>query len=164
MRSLIALVLLLSLSGCAELQQQQATKQQQTQLQNYVTINKPLAKEGKMKWSDYYMGMYEIFQASNFIDRGFMMQTLAECIDVAKKYEAGTISKDEFDSFKLKKEADVAANVDNMKMEQAKIQALRPPPVYIPPPAYQPPPMQPIRMPTQTNCYRMGNNVNCTTY
>lgn len=40
-------------------------------------------------------------------------------------------------------------------------------PVYIPPPVVIPPvqftPMQ-TRQPTQTNCYRVGNNVNCTTY
>jgi methionyl-tRNA formyltransferase len=116
MRLLIALVLVLTLGGCAHLEAQKVS--------NWARQNKPLAESGQMKWSDYYTQLFDHIKAvpDNINGKGFYLQASATMIDAAKAFEEGRASKDEFDSFQrqmIAKEAEYQESVRYRNAQQA---------------------------------------------
>lgn len=59
------------------------------------------AKAGNMKWSEYYLQLYDKINAiqGNAIGKGWYLGATNALIDASKAYEAGKVSKDEFESF-----------------------------------------------------------------
>jgi hypothetical protein len=90
--TLSALVLLLI--GCAV----NPTQQVVAKINEHAAINKPKAELGVLKWSVYYGEMLELVKTlpSNVPQKNLEMTQYSYGIEMAKKYEAGEISKDDF--------------------------------------------------------------------
>lgn len=92
MRTWTFLAVALLLAGCATAPQQNWNA---IAAQDYVATNKPLAEAGTLKWSEYYKGAYRVAGAAGA--HGTTLARLNEVIRDAEQYEAGTISKSEFE-------------------------------------------------------------------
>lgn len=69
----------------------------------YAEQNKPLAERGKMKWSDYYKGLYDTSARAG--ESGQMLMRINTMILAAQSYEGGTLSKDQFEYFRRQAQA-----------------------------------------------------------
>jgi len=67
-------------------------------MNRYTTENLPKAEDGQILWSDYYQGALD--KARRLPDtmavKSFMVTTYSEGVVMAKKYEAGQLSKSDF--------------------------------------------------------------------
>jgi hypothetical protein len=63
----------------------------------YAGTNRPLAEQGVIKWSDYYKGLYSSVANSNTPGRGRTMARANVMIMAAISYEAGSITRDQFE-------------------------------------------------------------------
>jgi len=99
--------------GCAAVPDQ-ATKD----LQAWATPAKEEAKAGRMKWSDYYKGLYERLRVTKFNDTPFMMDVTSSLIDIALAYEAGAIDQNTFESLQRQSEVLVVQNAQNLSQVQ----------------------------------------------
>ena len=152
MRKILA-VLMVLLTACASQPSGAVLAYKQ-----YIDQNKPLAKSGAIKWSDYFLGVYQRAAAAGAPGRA--LSNMNDMIAQAKRYEAGEITKDQFDHLGREMQANerdretseraqslaVAAEQQNLGVQQfaagmALIQASQPQPYYQAPP-------QPIRSPT----------------
>jgi len=139
-------------------------------MQGWVDANRPLAEQGKIKWSDYYTEMYDRSNKITFPNKGATLERIATMIQVSKEYESGRISKDQFDHATRLAQAgqakddeaqDAAARqrmaaalqntADGYKRSAENYQraAQQPVPTYTPP--------------QQINCTTYGNQTNCST-
>src|SRR5450830_375595 len=82
--------LVLFFVGCAQIQQHEAS--------SYVSTNKPLAESGSMKWSDYYKGLYEKVAQIKVNGTGQQLMLINNMISISLDYEAGKITKEQFDA------------------------------------------------------------------
>jgi len=58
----------------------------------------PQARAGEMKWSDYYMTLFERLSAlPSHPDKGVNMQMASTMIKASQDYESGQLSKQQFD-------------------------------------------------------------------
>lgn len=89
MRAAILLSLAI-LNGCAA-----APSLQYQEYKSYVAENLPRAKSGELKWSEYFNAVYSKASAANA--PGDTLRQMNEAIRMAQRYEAGTITKEEFD-------------------------------------------------------------------
>ena len=87
----IGVVILTVLTGCATGPGPSA---------QYAAANLQLAEQGKMKWSDYYTGLYNSALQSNQRNKAQIMGRASVMIDAAKTYERGGISDDQFQSLR----------------------------------------------------------------
>lgn len=141
----ILLILALLLSGCATNQQKPSA------FQIYAESNFARAESGEMKWSDYYLGAYEKLRLESSKNTGNQLIIFNELIDTAKAYEAGAITKDQFES----KRRDARGK---LKQLEANAQIENEPSIFAIPygPAYTPP--------RATTCTSSGGQTFCTTY
>ena len=85
-----ALVVALALSGCAS--------SQMNDLNAWAATALPQAKAGDIKWSDYYKTLFDKLSAiPSHPDKGIYMQMSSAMIKVSQDYEAGQLTKDQFD-------------------------------------------------------------------
>jgi len=124
--------------------------------QAYVDANRPLAIAGTLKWSTYYLGLYEKQQSGGA--PSFVLSTTNNLEATARRYEAGQISKKDFESARRGAQAEVAGHYENLATQQrveqqnrqmlaaqqlaasaAMLNASKPQPVYQTPQPYQPP-------------------------
>jgi hypothetical protein len=94
-KSFSVAVLTTIIAGCASPNRVAQSNPQMAELQFYVASNKPRAENGEMKWSDYYSGLYERHVAAHTPTE--LIQVVNKMLWNAQRYEAGAISKDEFD-------------------------------------------------------------------
>lgn len=155
MRKIIAIGAALILSACANPQQaayqaKQAAMMQQTQ-QDSAAVS-----AGAMKQSEYYARMYEMLSRPpvSQMDYG-AMPGASRMIDVSRRYEAGLITKDDFDSAKRQTMIEYQGFIQQARAQAAaQAEANRQAAVsyYL------------QTRPVTTNCTRYGNNVSCTGY
>lgn len=110
MKQLLVVVFLL-LSGCgAYAERQQSVRHAET----YIADKKPLAERGELKWSEYYKGLYQFFVWADA--PGDVLSRVNDLSRVAQDYEAGYITKDDFDYRRR------AAEAENRSAGQARAQ------------------------------------------
>lgn len=120
-----------------------------------------------MKWSDYYKGLYASASQSSIPNRGRVMARANVLIMASTSYEQGAITEDQFQF--LRREAQAAQATDDEAVEQRRNAALA---AYLKnwseqssrqaaESGYQI--VQPAKTTTtDTNCQRLGSQVNCT--
>lgn len=101
MRKLVFLVACV-LAGCAN------------QSVRYADVNKPLAQQGKIKWSDYYKGLYDTAAQSG--ESGQFLMRASNMILAAQSYEDGRINKDQFEA--LQREARASQTIEDDAADQ----------------------------------------------
>ena len=121
-------------------------------LHNWQATAKPLLASGKLSHLDYDKQEFEIIRSEpmNHLWR-IWAQRLSRQIEIRTDYQNGKISKDEA-NIRLRKAADDAIGKYDEDERLQSQQSNAPTPIYVPP------------QPTRTNCVKMGNTVNCTTY
>lgn len=77
--------------------------------QAYIATNRPHAEHGDIKWSEYYEGLYRTGTAAGMAP--FAQYRLNDMIRYAQQYEAGTLTKEEFDY--QRRAANAANNADS---------------------------------------------------
>lgn len=113
---IVLIAAILFLSGCVNLQ----TQSQMKEIYTWGIEHKAMAEKGDMKWSDYYQGMYDrIDQANGAGDKGFYLDITSQGIDASKSYEAGKISKDEFESYRRKEHAIIVQHDEDLRSRRA---------------------------------------------
>lgn len=73
----------------------------------YVAENRPKAMSGSIKWSTYYEGLVELAKKSQSIP----VSDWIEAVNMAKEFEAGRISKDDF--YRWREEGNARAKLQN---------------------------------------------------
>jgi hypothetical protein len=113
---LVALTLSLLMVGCAV----NPAQQLMTKINEHVAINRPKAELGVIKWSDYYSEMLELVRAlpNNVSQKNLEMTQYSYGIEMAKKYESGEISKEEF--YKWRADSNNLSSEYSKKFNQAK--------------------------------------------
>jgi hypothetical protein len=79
------------------------------QSMRYAEQNKPLAQQGKIKWSEYYKGLYDAGARSG--ESGQFLSRANVMISAALAYEGGKLSKDEFES--LQRQARASQTIED---------------------------------------------------
>jgi hypothetical protein len=96
-RIAIALVLAFLLNACASPQQ----KAQMTEFEQWRTSRHAQAKAGQVQWSVYYT---ELWSRMNQLPKNpqmpLWMATTAELIPIARRFEAGQITKEQFEDLR----------------------------------------------------------------
>lgn len=129
LRSIIPILLTILLVSCANLQQSENLRQENSKIEDqradiagYVSHQRPKFLSGEIKGSEYYRGLYRRWADSSFSDRGFMMSSIAASIEKSLAYENGQITKDEFELFGMKNNATIAEHEDQLKAERRQYQ------------------------------------------
>lgn len=153
MKLILIFALMLALSSCATVQP--ASK---SNAEIYSERNYPLLESGQMKYSDYYIGMYNSFESQPNYVTGEYLSVFNGLINNATDFESGKMTKEEFASKRREAKANLWKIDSDYQLKRQEIEAQRP---------VQPPPYIPyVRKshPTTTNCNTYGNNTTCTTY
>lgn len=154
-RNSLVLSIFLALVGCESAPHNQ-----------FADVNRPLAEQGKMKWSDYYQGLYDAALASNVPNKGQIMGRANSMIQAALAYEDRKISEQQFAYFRREVQAAQATDdqAEWSRRNAALAAMMKEASVKIEKNAnenaYQI--VQPART-TTTNCTSYGNQLNCTT-
>lgn len=180
MKKLIAIVVVVTLFGCAN----QAMNQGTIEANAWVAQNKPLAVQGTMPWSAYYEGAYDKFSVSNVAGKGALLSRINNMISTAKAYERGEISADQFNSYRRNLESEqfadneaigraneaarranaAAAFEASQRISEANARANASSGYQIVQPTPMSMPTQAIQPPIRTNCTNTGNRTDCTTW
>ena len=165
MKKLILLILISALISCSTTP---PIKSAQT---IYGESNFPLVETGQMKWSDYYIGLYESIASQPNYTTGDILKVIDSQIDAAKDYEGNKITKEAFESKRRKARAELYRIDSEYELKMQTIEASN---------AKQPEPepykykykYKPIeydyqlttqKRPITTRCNTYGNNTTCTT-
>lgn len=154
MKKMAWILLIALLTGCAS----GGPSEQQLGYGRYIAQNKPLLESGSIKHSTYFIGLYDAALRAGA--PGHVLTRLNNVVGYARQYEAGAITKDEFDQYErairaegvAQQQADQSqAQFDRERQQQLGVaqmaaglqmmQASQPQPYYAPPPQpqYQPP-------------------------
>jgi hypothetical protein len=110
----IAILVLLLIGSCASKPPPQVTA-----LQQYISENKPLAENGTIRWSQLYEGAYDRAAAAGA--PGDSLARINDMIRYAQQYEAGSISRMEFEYYRRATGAEEAsAEQQRAEKEQAR--------------------------------------------
>ena len=103
----------LILSGCVQMEVQK--------VKEWNTTAKAEAKAGNMKWSDYYLQLYDKINGiqGDVVGKGWYLGATNALIDASKAYEAGKVTKDEFESFQRDMTAKEAEYNEAVRMRQS---------------------------------------------
>jgi hypothetical protein len=109
---IIAILACLLLASCAS-----RPSRQFLDYQAYIQHQKPKAQAGDIKWSDYYKGLYDKAAAAGA--PGWRLTGFNQASGMAMRYEAGEITKDQFDyEIRALKAADASAGEAAMAQER----------------------------------------------
>ena len=94
MKYLLSLLIVVALTGCVA----NPSVKYVEDIKSYIAEDRPKALGGSLKWSTYYEGGLAIAKQipSNIQGRSDQINDWLESINVAKEYEAGRLTKDEF--------------------------------------------------------------------
>jgi hypothetical protein len=93
-RLALTLVLALFITACASPQQQA----QVAEFRSWQASRQAQARAGQVQWSVYYSELWgRMNQLPNDPQKPLMMATTAELIPIARRYEAGQITKEQFE-------------------------------------------------------------------
>ena len=134
----------------------------------YAELNKPLAEQGKLKWSDYYRGLYDAALNSTQRDKALVMERASIMIDAALAYERNEIREDQFQS--LRRQAQIAQAADEAAQSArtraalaAAMKSMGDSMKNNAESGYKIVPPAPIGT-TNTTCNSFGNQLNCTSH
>lgn len=163
-----AVVIVMLLVSCAT---QPQTPPYITEFSAWSIAERDKALRGEALWSSFYLEAYSRLGAlPPGIGKADTMDYYNRLIPAARDYEAGKITKEQFFDVRrfmqVEQQKKAAARqemqADANREAARQILMMR---AMTPAPVFQPLPMPPaVRSPTQTNCQRLGNEVNCTTY
>lgn len=111
------LLLAFLLAGCGAVEQRQAVRHAET----YIADKKPMAERGELAWSEYYKGLYNFLMWANA--PGDTLGRVNEMTRVAQDYEAGKITKDEFDYRRRAVQAETRTADQTRAQQQAQASA-----------------------------------------
>jgi len=89
-----AVALSLQLAGCAIFTETYGIQE----VDNWAARNEPLARSGKMKWSEFYGQYLERVSAAPVISQGPVVETLGIMVTASLFYERGRLGKADFES------------------------------------------------------------------
>ena len=93
-RLALTLILAFFITACASPQQQA----QVTEFRSWQASRQAQARAGQVQWSVYYSELWgRMSQLPNDPQKPLMMATTAELIPIARSYEAGRITKEQFE-------------------------------------------------------------------
>lgn len=162
MKKLAICLLLIALSGCAILEEQN----QLSATQIYSNQYKPLVDNGEMTWSEYYKGLYNTVENDNSPIRGEFLIILNDLIDSALSYENKNINKEQFESSRRKAKANVDIINSRYEMRMQELEASRPPPAVYQTTVKEADPLENwpmLKSPKNTRCTTYGNVTDCQT-
>lgn len=118
----------------------------ETAISEWIGTKRPLVNSGDMRWSDYLIELYDRYsklQGNEFAV--IEMSTISNLIKDARRYEAGEITKDQFDDLRReagarsaeKRQAVISAN--DAETRKAALQMLLNKPAQTTQPLYMPP-------------------------
>jgi len=90
----LAVALSLQLAGCAIFTETYGIQE----VDNWATENEPLARAGKIKWSQFYVQYLDKVSATPVISQGPIVETLGIMVTASLFYEQGRLSKADFES------------------------------------------------------------------
>lgn len=163
MRAII-LAIVVVLAGCETMPQQQGPDPRFVEVMQWRKEAMQQAREGKMKWSDFYIGAFERTSTLPNTPLGAVdLQLLSELIKISRKYEAGEITAEQFSD--ARRDAAVrfrAASAQLEQQQEAENEARRRAAIQMlgSRPAYQPYQLQPYQMPNSPP----SPPTNCTSY
>ncbi|PPC95213.1 MAG: hypothetical protein CTY33_00205 [Methylotenera sp.] len=161
MKIIFALLAVITISSCA------THSAPRSLVNDFHHANFAKVESGQMKWSDYYLGIYENIKSQPSPTSGSQMLVVNGMIDSALEYETGKIDKDAFMSKRRSANAELTQIDADYQTKLVEIQASRPTPE---PYAYRPyirdtrPALETFKAPRQTNCSTYSNQTSCTTY
>lgn len=92
MKMIVLVISVLMLGGC--------TPPAVREFNAWAETEKPRAKRGEIPWSQFYTEAYSrLEKAPSFSDKADAMALFSNAIQAAQLYEAGTITKDQFETF-----------------------------------------------------------------
>lgn len=140
----------LALAGCAA----QAPDPQAAAFKEWVSITKPRAESGELNHSDFYLQAHDRLAAIHTDDPSklVLQRAFAEMIPVARAYEAGALTREQFDD--VRRLTEVSIQQQNAAMEAQRQQAVAQ--ALAAAGSWQ-------RPTTQTNCVTVGAQVRCAT-
>jgi hypothetical protein len=89
-----AVALSLKLAGCAIFTETYGIQE----VDNWAAANEPLAREGRIKWSEFYAQYLEKVSATPVISQAPIVETLGIMVTASLFYEQGRLSKVDFES------------------------------------------------------------------
>ena len=96
-RTFLTILLALLLTACASPQQ----KAQVAEFYNWQSTRQAQANAGKVQWSVYYTELWtRLSQMPDDPQKPLAMSTTAELIPIARNYEAGKITKEQFEDLR----------------------------------------------------------------
>lgn len=115
---LLLLFVAVMVSGCAT----NAVNQYKADAGRYIAENRPKALSGSMAWSSYYEGILALAERlpMSVNDRQQQINTMLEALGVAKEYEAGRMSKDDF--YKWRESSNVASQAKSAEFQKTRAQ------------------------------------------
>jgi len=93
-RCAAAVALVIQLAGCAVFTETYGIQQ----VDDWAAANEPLARSGKIKWSQFYTQYLEKVSATPVISQGPIVETLGIMVTASLFYERGHLSKADFES------------------------------------------------------------------
>ena len=112
----------LVLSGCASPQQ----SAQMQELKRWQAQAKSDAESGRMKWSAYYSQLWERLNVMPpDPQKTDIQQSLAEIIPIARQYESGQISKEQFEDTRRLLQSRSMQTAQNRRIAQQQIDAVQ---------------------------------------
>lgn len=153
MRAAVVAIAFAVLAGCASTRE---GNPQAEQFKAWAQATLASAESGQIKYSDYYAEAYDRLAAINDSDpqKLSLQRGFAELVPVARAFEAGAITKEQFaDIRRLQKQAHAERSAAiEVQRQQAIADALERWNEY-----------QRRSAPVQTTCSRIGTTVNCLT-
>jgi hypothetical protein len=92
-------------------------------LQKWSVENYAAAEAGKMPWSEYYLQFYKQAEASQQPNKGAMLGRINAMITLAKMYESGQITKDQFETGQRMAKAEQAIDDENAELQTRRAMA-----------------------------------------
>lgn len=156
LRAFLVAACVVTFTGCAS-----------HQLNSWNAENKPLAEQGKIKWSEYYTQLYKQAESSSVRNKIEILERANLMIYASHEYESGRMPKEQFDYFnRLSNVMEQRENdTESARTRQIWANAMQGVGNSYKANAemYQQRANQPIyRQPVQTQCNSYGNQINCT--
>lgn len=126
MKIILCFLFLFFVSGCAS----SGNKPASNPVARYISQYEQSMKNGELKKSIYYTGLYNAFSETSFVDKGISMKLLVSLISISKKLEENEISREQFDIERMKYVADF--EIDRANLFASIPQPQQQPYVYIP--------------------------------
>ena len=132
----------------------------------YFDNNIALVESGQMKWSDFYIGIFNAFSSQTSYAKGDILKLVNSLISAAKDYEANKITKDDFESKQREAEATLAKIESDYQLKLDEIEASKPPPAVYQNTVKESDPLANwpmMKSPKRTTCTTYGNQTTCET-